>query len=218
MRDWGRSSVAVGTVPALTLSVAELAAERGGRQVFANLTFALRAGEILGVTGPNGAGKSTLLRVLAGLLAAAAGRVALDPADAADPDAPVRERAHYVGHADALKAALTPLENLRFAAGVCGHHGVAPAAALRRLGLSHAADLPCGLLSAGQRRRVALARLLVAERPLWLLDEPATALDAGAREGLGDLMRRHLAGGGLIVAATHAPLGLPTRELRLGGG
>lgn len=210
----------------LTLTVEGLAAERGGRPVFAGLDFVARAGEATAVVGRNGAGKSTLLRVLAGLLQPAAGRVALDPPDAGDPDTPVAERAHHVGHADALKAALTPREHLGFVAALLGR-GTAPAPAdgpppaapdeaLERVALSHAADLPCGYLSAGQRRRVALARLLVARRPLWLLDEPATALDAASQAVLAEVMGEHLAGGGLIVAATHGPLGLAgVREIRL---
>ncbi len=210
----------------MTLTVEGLAAERGGRPVFAGLGFVARAGEATAVVGRNGAGKSTLLRVLAGLLQPAAGRVALDPPDDADPDTPVAERAHYLGHADALKPALTPRDHLGFVAALLGRgsapawsDGAAPATldeALARVALSHAADLPCGYLSAGQRRRVALARLLVAKRPLWLLDEPATALDAASQAVLVEVMTDHLAGGGLIVAATHGPLGVAgLRELRL---
>jgi heme exporter protein A len=205
----------------LALSVRDLAAERGGRLVFAGLGFVLESGEALNVVGRNGVGKSTLLRVLAGLLTPSAGRVSLDPPEADDRDTPIAERAHYLGHADALKSALTPLDHLGFAAdllgrGSRGSAATTPAEALDRVALAHAADLPCGYLSAGQRRRVALARLLVAARPLWLLDEPATALDLGSQAVLGDMMRRHLDGGGLIVAATHGPLGLDrVRELRL---
>ncbi len=205
----------------LTLSVRDLAAERGGRLVFTGLGFVLESGEALNVVGRNGVGKSTLLRVLAGLLTPTAGRVSLDPPEADDRDTPIAERAHYLGHADALKSALTPLDHLGFAAdllgrGSRGSAATTPAEALDRVALAHAADLPCGYLSAGQRRRVALARLLVAARPLWLLDEPATALDLGSQAVLGDMMRRHLDGGGLIVAATHGSLGLDrVRELRL---
>ena len=207
---------------ALTLSVTDLAAERGGRTVFDSLNFQLQGGEALSVVGRNGAGKSTLLRVLAGLLAPLSGSVALDPPDAREPDTPPGERAHYLGHADALKPALTPRDHLAFMAGLFGPPqdgtpgALEPNEALERVALSHAADLPCAYLSAGQRRRVALARLLVAGRPLWLLDEPANALDIGSQAALSDIMRRHLAAGGLIVAATHGPLGLDeARELRL---
>ncbi len=201
----------------LTLSVTELAAERGGRLVFSGLSFAVRAGECLEVMGPNGAGKSTLLRVLAGLLGSAGGAIALDPPVAEDPEAPLAERAHYLGHTDALKPALTAAENLRFAGSLGRGQGTDPADALARFGLSHAADLACGYLSAGQRRRVALARLLVSPRPLWLLDEPATALDEASQQVLGTVMSEHLAAGGLIVAATHAALGIEgARKVRLG--
>ncbi len=204
--------------PPLTLTVDRLTAERAGRPVFADLCFTVRAGEAVGIVGRNGAGKSTLLRVLAGLLPQAAGQATLEPPDSDDPDAPVSERAHYLGHADALKPALTPLDHLGFVAALLGR-GPAPATprqALERVALSHAADLPCGYLSAGQRRRVALARLLVARRPLWLLDEPATALDVASQGVLVEVIREHLAGGGLVVAATHGPLGLEgMRDIRL---
>ncbi len=201
----------------LRLEVRDLAAERGGRPLFAGLSFTLAAGEALGITGPNGAGKSTLLRIVAGLLPPAEGTLVLDPPDAEDEDAPLRERAHYLGHADALKGAMTAVENLGFAAAVAARPALSPVEALRRFGLAHVEDLPCAYLSAGQRRRVALARLLVAARPLWLLDEPTTALDAASQAVFGTVMRDHLAAGGLIVAATHAPLGLdPLRSLALG--
>lgn len=203
----------------LTLKAEGIAAERGGRPVLAGIGFSLEAGTALSVTGPNGAGKSTLLRVIAGLLPPAAGRITLDPPDAGDPEKPVAERAHYLGHADALKGALTLREMLECAAALSGgaDEGLDPAAALRRVALAHAEDLPCAYLSAGQRRRAALARLLVAPRPLWLLDEPTTALDAASQVRLTAIMADHLAGGGLIVAATHARLDLPgTRTLTLG--
>ena len=207
---------------ALALSVTDLAAERGSRPIFTGLSFSLRGGEALCVVGRNGAGKSTLLRVLAGLLDPVQGAVALDPPDGNEPEATPGERAHYLGHADALKPALTPRQHLAFVAGLFGRpqaHAapqLTPEAALERVALSHAADLPCGFLSAGQRRRVALARLLVAARPLWLLDEPATALDAASQAILTGIMRRQLEAGGLIVAATHGPLDLPAlREFRL---
>ena len=204
---------------ALTLSVTELAAERGGRLVFAGLSFMVRSGEILEIVGPNGAGKSTLLRVLAGLLTPRQGGIVLEPPAADDSDAPLAERIHYLGHADALKPALTASENLCFAQALGGKPASAPSEALVRFGLPHVADLPCAYLSAGQRRRVALARLLVSVRPLWLLDEPATALDPPSQALLAGLMRDHLAAGGLILAVTHARLGIPDgRMLRLGAG
>jgi heme exporter protein A len=198
----------------LSLHVHDLALARGGRRLAQGLSFTLKGGEALLVTGPNGAGKSTLLRVLAGLLAPASGHLSLGAAGVEAPGL----AAHYLGHAEALKGALTAQENLEFWAAMLGggNSGLDPQAALAQVAMSHAPDLPVSYLSAGQRRRVAIARLLVAPRPLWLLDEPTTALDAASQTRLAGLMKDHLAAGGLIVAATHADLGLTARELRLG--
>ena len=206
---------------ALRLRVEGLSVERGERRVIENLGFILAGGETLKVTGPNGAGKSTLLRALAGLLPRA-GVVALDGAG----DDEVGPRTHYLAHADGLKAQLTVAENLGFWADYLAAEDAAPnfpardlsvAAALAHVGLAHVAAAPVAILSAGQKRRVALARLMVAFRPLWLLDEPLTGLDAASREKFALAMRDHCALGGMIVAATHEPLGFDeTRELRLG--
>ena len=173
-------------------------------------------GEALLVTGPNGAGKSSLLRAIAGFLPLGSGHITFH---GRNEDMPAGLRAHYLGHADALKNALTAAENLDFWAAMLGAPAARPRAetALARLALSHVADLPVAYLSAGQRRRVALARLLMVERPLWLLDEPTTALDSAAQNRLAEMMRDHLGRGGMLIAATHAPLGLAgARELRLG--
>jgi heme exporter protein A len=198
---------------------ANITIERGGRRLFSDLSFEAIAGEALIVTGPNGAGKSSLLRAIAGLLSLAAGAFVLERGD---DQQDIGEQAHYLGHADALKGVLTAKENLEFWAAML-RAGDAPAqqemnaaTALDRVGLAHVADFPVNALSAGQKRRVALARLLVACRPLWLLDEPTSALDAAAQTRLAEIMHAHLAAGGLIIAATHAPLGLEGRELRLG--
>jgi heme exporter protein A len=179
-----------------------LAAVRGGRHVFAGVDFAVADGEALLVKGPNGAGKSTLLRLIAGLIRPEAGRVRLEGAGERD----VGGQAHFVGHADALKPALSALENARFWARFLG--GGEPEAALAQLGLGGLEDIPAGYLSAGQKRRLGLARLVMARRPIWLLDEPTAALDASGRADLADLMEAHLVRSGIVVAATHGPLGL----------
>ena len=194
----------------------DLTVERGGRRLFTGLSFAVDEGAALIVTGPNGAGKSSLLRALCGFLPLQAGGFALD---GSDPERTVGELAHYLGHADALKGALTAGENLTFFAGALGGDSTREACreALARVGLSHVIDFPARALSAGQKRRVALARLLIARRPLWLLDEPTTALDAAARGAFAAIMQAHLDAGGVLVAATHASLGLNNaRELKLG--
>jgi heme exporter protein A len=194
----------------------DLAMERGGRLLFAGLSFAADEGSGIVVTGPNGAGKSSLLRALCGFLPLLAGGFALE---GGDPERTVAEQAHYLGHADGLKGALSAGENLAFWAGALGGDSSRDACreALARVGLSHAIDFPARALSAGQKRRVALARLLVARRPLWLLDEPTTALDAAAQAAFATIMQDYLNDGGVVVAATHAPLGISgAQELRLG--
>jgi heme exporter protein A len=198
----------------MRLSASQLTVERGGRVVFSNLSFGLDGGGSLSVTGPNGAGKSTLLRALAGLLPLAGGTIFCTALSGGT----LAEQAHYVGHVDALKSLLTVAENLEFLAAMldAGHGGMPVETALTEFGLSHAANLPVTYLSAGQKRRAALARLLVVKRPVWLLDEPSTALDAASQARMAEIMATHLAQGGMIVAATHARLDLGGRELRLG--
>jgi heme exporter protein A len=191
----------------------ELACVRGGREVFSGLSFGVAAGEALLVTGPNGAGKSSLLRVVAGLVRLTRGRLELE---GGDPEATLGEQAHYLGHQDALKPSLSVKENLTFWAGFLGGGGMTVEAALDAVGLLGLADLPTAYLSAGQKRRLSIARLLAAKRPVWLLDEPTSALDVAAQARLVELLRGHLGGGGIVLAATHGPLGLDARELRLG--
>ena len=194
----------------------DLTIDRGGRRVLSGLSFEATQDSALIVTGPNGARKTSLLRALAGFLPIEAGGFALE---GGDPERTAGEQAHYLGHADGVKSALTAGENLAFAAAMLGGDPsrAAQLAALSALGLAHAIDFPARLLSAGQRRRVALARLIIASRPLWLLDEPTTALDGAAQAALAAVMQAHLEGGGILVAAVHAPLGLDgARELRLG--
>jgi heme exporter protein A len=195
---------------------------RGGREVFSGLDFEASSGEALAVTGPNGSGKTSLLRLIAGLLTVAGGSIGLD---GGETELTLPEEAHYLGHRDALKPALSVSENLTFWRDFLGG---APSdtkesleqnlrQSLAAVGLDHAIDLPAAYLSAGQRRRLSIARLLVVRRPLWLLDEPTNALDAAGQTMFAGLMTDHLARGGLIVAATHAPLGIAAKELRIGG-
>jgi heme exporter protein A len=197
----------------LRLSATGLGCVRGFRSVFNDLNLQLDSGEALALTGPNGAGKSSLLRLLAGLLRPSAGRVTLD--GGGSDDRSMSERTHYLGHLDAFKPALSVRENIEFWVHYLGSDRDA-ALALAAVGLESLRALPAAYLSAGQRRRLSLARLVAVPRPLWLLDEPASALDSAGQEMLAGLMRAHLAGGGMIVAATHGPLGVAAKELQLG--
>jgi heme exporter protein A len=189
----------------LHLSGDRVAVERGGRIVIDGLTFRADAGVALVVTGPNGVGKSTLLRTIAGLVHPTAGRIVLEGGDG---ERSVPEQCHYFGHLDGLKTALTVTENVTFWRDFYGVGGPATdiASALAEVGLDHLARLPAGYLSAGQRRRLSLARLLVAHRPIWLLDEPTSALDTASGSRFVALVNAHLASGGIVIAATHAPL------------
>jgi heme exporter protein A len=187
---------------------------RGGREVFSGLDFEASSGEALAVTGRNGAGKTSLLRLIAGLLTTAGGSVDLEGGEA---ELTLAEQAHYLGHRDALKPALSVLENLSFWRDFLGGVAFDAAESLAAVGLDHAGHLPAAYLSAGQRRRLSIARLLAMRRPIWLLDEPTNALDTAGQALFAALMGDHLARGGLILAATHAPLGLVARELRIGG-
>lgn len=188
---------------------------RGGREIFAGLDFQIASGNALAVTGANGAGKSSLLRMIAGLLPVTDGAIS---ASSDDVDLTLAEQAHYLGHRDALKPALTVAENLLFWQAFLGGETADTQASLEAAGLGHVANLPAAVLSAGQRRRLSIARLLAVKRPLWLLDEPTSALDAAGQKTFASLMTKHLKSGGLIVAATHGPLGVTAKELRIGGG
>lgn len=201
----------------MRLLVENLAAERGGETVFSNIDLALAAGEALVVTGQNGAGKSTLLQVIAGLLPSIEGKVWLDPASEAYPTP--ASALHFLGHQNAMKPALSVLENLQFWQDFMGSSDMEIGAALELVGLGGSATLPFATLSTGQRRRIAIARLLVSFRPIWLLDEPTAGLDAASERRFSSLMQAHCDKGGMIIAATHWPLGLEGyRSLHLGAG
>lgn len=198
----------------MRLLAQDLVCERGHRQVFGGLSFAVAAGEALLVVGRNGAGKSSLLRMIAGLVRVAGGALRLE---GGEDELTLAEQVHYLGHQDALKPALSVGENLLFWSRFFEGSQAAVAPALERVGLAKLDHLPAAFLSAGQRRRLSIARLLAARRPVWLLDEPTTALDVAAQGVLAGLMREHLADGGIILAATHGPIGLESaRELRIG--
>lgn len=197
----------------MKLLAENLACERGGRTVFDGVSFSVAGGEALVVTGRNGAGKSSLLRLIAGLLRIAGGRLSLS--GGAD-EATLSEQAHYLGHLDAVKPSLSVGENLLFWARYLGGSDAAIGPALEAVDLSGLADLPAAYLSAGQRRRLSIARLVAVPRPVWLLDEPTSALDTQSQERLAGLMRAHLTGGGLVVAAAHGPIGFDSpAELKM---
>jgi len=198
----------------LSLSAHDIACERGGRTLFQGLRFALEPGQALLVSGPNGAGKTSLLRQIAGLLPLAEGRIATK---GADPDTPIAELSHYVGHLNAAKTALSVRENLAFWADYLEGGDGGLDQALAAFGLKPLADLPAGLLSAGQKHKLALSRLFAAPRPLWLLDEPSVSLDAASVKKLDDAIRHHLKAGGIAIVSSHVPLKTKfAHELTLG--
>ncbi len=208
-----RSAVAASATTSAELIGEDLACRRGGRLVFAGLSFRLPPGGALVLTGANGSGKSSLLRLVAGLLMPAAGCLWWGAARVADDIASHHARLHYVGHLDALKPAMTPRESLAFWAALRGarrSHTAAISEALAAFDIEAIADWPCRWLSAGQRRRVALARVLAAPAPLWLLDEPATALDTGSQARLEQAITAHRNAGGMVMIATHSPIALDT--------
>lgn len=194
----------------LRLKAENLSAKRGEDLLFRHINFCLNKGEALVLTGRNGSGKSTLLRVVAGFIRPESGRVTFQAQDG--ESRPAREACHYLGHRNGMKAELSVYENLHFWKDFLGDFeggkGLSIEEAADVIGLSSITHLPYGYLSAGQQRRFAMARLLVAYRPVWILDEPTAALDAKAEAMFSDLVRAHLEAGGMALAATHQPLGL----------
>ena len=188
------------------LDVQEISAIRGERRIFGPLSFSVDDGDAMLLTGPNGAGKSTLLRILAGLGRLAAGSILWNGNDALADRAAHGALVSYVGHLDAVKPGLTARENL----------GPNATAGLEAMALSHLADQPARFFSAGQKRRLALARLVCREAPIWLLDEPTLGLDVASVARFGEMLAAHRAQGGMVLSATHLPLPLPgAKELRL---
>ena len=200
-----------------TLTASDLAVVRGERVVFRRLGFRLSSGDVLSLEGPNGAGKTSLLRVLAGFLPAFAGRIEISLTDNSRVDGDERARlVGWLGHQDGIKPQLSVLENLTFYARLYGQPGADLRALLEEVGLTRARDLPGQYLSAGMRRRLALARLIVSHRPVWLLDEPLAALDVRGKAMVGAFVTAHCRNGGLVIAATHEALGLACARLELG--
>lgn len=196
-----------------SLDLRGVSLSRGGRRLFADLSLTLAAGQACALTGANGTGKTSLLRAVAGLVALDAGKVVFEGAEASEARA---SALHLLGHLDGLKPARTAREELGFWSLWQGGSATSAQSAVAALELGPLMDLEVRRLSAGQRRRLALARLLAAPRPLWLLDEPLSPLDAGWRTRFGAVMQAHLAGGGMILAAVHDPLPIPAISLEIG--
>lgn len=194
-----------------SLEALDLCARRGHRLLFEHLDFRINPGEIMALRGANGVGKSTLLRILAGFMRPDSGVIRWHGA----PDDEPLTQIHYLGHREGLRDPLSPFENLEFIAAMLGGARAEIPAALERLGISRLAMLPVGVLSAGQRRRVALARLLIVKRPFWLLDEPLAALDSAGQAIVTDLLTQHAQSGGLALVATHQTLGIESGTIAL---
>lgn len=213
-------------VHAMQLTAENLSARRGEDLIFKDISFVLEQGECLILTGRNGSGKSTMLRAVAGLLRPESGRVTWT-SEGAETGMRAAEACHYLGHRNAMKAELSVSENLSFWKEFLGDFNAGPNSDGRSVSVGEAAEsvglggithLPFGYLSAGQQRRMAFAKLLVAWRPVWILDEPTAALDVSAEVVFTGLIKQHLAEGGIMLAATHQPLGLGnTQELRMTG-
>ncbi len=198
-----------------SLTAEKLACARGDRTLFEGLSFCVSAGQALALEGANGAGKTSLLRLIAGFLTPRAGRLVLKTPEGESDDSEERGRAiGWLGHQDGLKPQLSVIEQLAFFAKLY-RSNAEPEAALAEVGLTRQRDFPCRYLSAGQKRRLGLARLVVSARPLWLLDEPFAALDKDGQALIARQMTLHCGRGGILIAATHEPLGLGNASIRL---
>ena len=201
----------------MKLVVKDLAVNRAGQEDVSGISFELASGESLVVTGENGSGKSTTLRSLAGLLPLAKGQISLFDENGKQFENPVREYCHFLGHENGMKPTLTVRENLDFWQQFMGEELLPVEEALEEVGLTHAIDNPYYYLSAGQKRRVAIARLLVSDRPIWILDEPTSGLDAHSVRLFAGLAKAFTDDDGILIAATHLPLGLKkTKTLEIG--
>jgi heme exporter protein A len=198
------------------LEVSNLACSRGDHRLFSGLSFVLHPGQIMQIQGANGSGKTSLLRTLCGFIMPDEGKISWEGCDVRELDEEYFAKMMYLGHLNAIKDELSALENLRIAAGLSGVelNEKDAIAALRRMGLKGRERLPTKVLSQGQRRRVALARLLVNDARLWILDEPLTALDVGAVTLIQELIAEHLAGDGMVIFTTHQPLIVAGVEMR----
>ncbi len=194
---------------AIQLIIYNLTAARGTRTIFRSLNLSARSGQAIVISGPNGAGKTTLLRCVAGFLAPESGSVTVKSGAG---EAVPSEQCHYIGHLNGIKSALTVAENLAFFADFLGGSRVEAARAAGHMALGGLEDIPAAYLSAGQKRRLGLARLICARRPVWLLDEPAVSLDTASQGLLANAVASHLDGGGIVLAVTHAPLGWSKAE------
>lgn len=192
----------------MKLTVDKLSMERGEELIFTGVSFDIAAGDALIIGGTNGVGKSTLLRGLCGLLPIGSGAVTIDNPDPEFADHDVGQLCHYLGPDNAMKPSMSVRENLDFWQGFCGHPHLEIDEATQMVGLAGLEDVPFAHLSTGQRRRIAIARLLVSYRPIWLLDEPTSGLDAASQSQFEALMAAHLDDDGIILAVTHVPLSL----------